>query len=196
MIGRIYKITNLINNKVYIGQTIKSIKERWWGHCSHRGNKAEMNMRIKKAIREYGKENFIIEELETCQAVDLNEREKYWISYYNSYEEGYNSTKGGQDGAKLPKLIKQTQEVIDKYQKGLSLRKIAKEYNVDHATIKLLLISNNIALRTTRTYKLSQGERKEIIEKVNNGAKRKDIMKEYNISKSYLSQLINGNRRI
>lgn len=196
MIGVIYKITNLINGKIYIGQTIQNLKDRWYRHCGYSGSEGEQNMVIKKAIHKYGKENFTIEELESCQAVDLNEKERYWINYYNSYKEGYNATKGGQDGAKMPKLISKTQEIIDKYQKGLSLRKIAEEYNVDHATIKLLLISNNITLRTTRTYKLSQEQRKEIVDKINKGVSRKEVMKEYNLSKSYLSQLINGNRRI
>lgn len=196
MIGVIYKITNLINGKIYIGQTIQNLKDRWYRHCGYSGSEGEQNMVIKKAVHKYGKENFTIEELESCQAVDLNEKEKYWINYYNSYKEGYNATKGGQDGAKMPKLISKTQEIIAKYQKGLSLRKIAEEYNVDHATIKLLLISNNITLRTTRTYKLSQEQRKEILDKINKGVSRKEVMKEYNLSKSYLSQLINGNRRI
>ena len=196
MIGVIYKITNQVNNKVYIGQTIQNLKDRWYRHCGYSGSKGEQNMIIKKAIHKYGKENFNIKILEICDSVELNEKEKYWISKYNSYKNGYNATKGGQDGSKLPKLINQTEEIIDKYNKGLSLRKIAEEYNVDHATIKLILISNNITLRTTRTYKLTQKQREEIIKRVNEGVKRKDIMKEFKISKSYLSQLINGNRRI
>jgi len=52
-------------------------------------------MVIKRAIHKYGKENFIIEEIEKCNQELLNEREKYWISFYNSYENGYNSTLGG-----------------------------------------------------------------------------------------------------
>lgn len=52
-------------------------------------------MAIVKAIKKYGKENFIIELIEEVRTEDLDNREKYWISYYNSYEEGYNCTKGG-----------------------------------------------------------------------------------------------------
>ena len=153
-------------------------------------------MVIKRAIHKYGKENFIIEEIEKCNQDLLNEREKYWIQFYDSYENGYNSTLGGQDCTKMSKLIKKTIEIIELYNEGFSLREIANEYNVDHATIKLLLTKNNILLRDTRTYKLSKQERQAILENINNGVTRKEVMKRYNISKSYLSQLINGKRRI
>jgi len=96
----------------------------------------------------------------------------------------------------MPKLIKKSIEIIELYQEGFSLRELAKEYNVDHATIKLLLTKNNIIIRNTRTYKLSKYERQSIIDAINRGISRKQIMREYGISKSYLSQLINGKRRI
>ena len=59
----IYKITNKINKKIYIGQTTRSIEERWKGHC-----KPSMTARslISRAIQKYGKENFIIEHVVTC----------------------------------------------------------------------------------------------------------------------------------
>ena len=58
MNGIIYKITNTINNKIYIGQTIQSLQNRWKRHCSNKGTIDELNMVIKKAILKYGKENF------------------------------------------------------------------------------------------------------------------------------------------
>lgn len=67
MQGFIYKITNKINGKVYIGQTIQSVKDRWHRHCGKKSiRSAEMSMHIKRAILKYGKENFIIETIETC----------------------------------------------------------------------------------------------------------------------------------
>lgn len=57
-------------------------------------------MYIKRAIIKYGKENFVIEPLEKCGSTLLNEREKYYISYFDSYRNGYNSTEGGQGRVK------------------------------------------------------------------------------------------------
>ena len=52
-------------------------------------------MAIHKAIKKYGKQNFTLEIVETVNKNYLNEREIYWIQKYNSYDNGYNSNKGG-----------------------------------------------------------------------------------------------------
>lgn len=69
-------------------------------------------------------------------------------------------------------------------------------FKVDKQTIKDLLVRNNINLRTTRTYKLSQKDREDIIKDLSLGLSRKEIISKWHISKGYLSQLINGYRRI
>ena len=91
--GRIYIIRNTINSKVYIGQTKVSLKLRFQNHLSAARNGKDYV--IGKAIRKYGEENFYIELLEECTIEELNERERYWISYYDSYNQGYNRTVGG-----------------------------------------------------------------------------------------------------
>ena len=95
MVG-IYKIRNKINNKVYIGQSVK-IEERWKSHIlSSRQEKITNNSQIiHKAINKYGVENFEFSILEECDEASLDEREIYWISVYDSYYNGYNCTKGG-----------------------------------------------------------------------------------------------------
>lgn len=91
--GKIYIITNDINDKVYIGQTTQSLNRRFNGHsCKDATNASH----IKRAINKYGKEHFKIELIEQCPVSKLNEREIYWIKYYNSFEYGYNLTEGGQ----------------------------------------------------------------------------------------------------
>lgn len=67
--------------------------------------------------------------------------------------------------------------------------------NVDKATIKHVLEVNNISIRNTRTYKLSKYDRQQIIMESSN-LSREEIMNKWNISKSYLSQLLSGKRRI
>lgn len=195
MRGFIYKITNKINGKSYIGQTIQSVKERFYQHCAIKCNQAVLNMAIHKAISKYGKANFTLEVIEEVESTNLNEREKYWIKYYDSYNNGYNSTEGGQDGIKLFKNL-DTESIIKEYESGKSLRVVSRIFDVDKQTIKDLLARNKIKLRTTRTYKLSQKDREEIIKDLSLGLSRKEIISKWNISKSYLSQLINGYRRI
>lgn len=95
----IYIIKNTINNLVYIGQAY-NIERRWKVHyaigkkdCSTKY--VEYNNQIHTAMRKLGRENFYLEVLEECEKEKLNEREKYWIKYYNSYKNGYNGTEGG-----------------------------------------------------------------------------------------------------
>ena len=195
MRGFIYKITNKINGKSYIGQTIQNVKERFYQHCATKCSQAILNMVIHKAINKYGKSNFTIEVIEEVESANLNDRERYWIRYYDSYNNGYNSTEGGQDGIKLFKNL-DTESIVREYKSGKSLREIGRLFNVDKQTIKDLLVRNNINLRTTRTYKFSQKDREDIIKDLSLGLSRKEIISKWNISKSYLSQLINGYHRI
>jgi len=88
--GKIYLITNTINNKVYIGQTKLTLEQRFKEH-----QRPSKKMSVSKAIQKYGRENFIIELLEECDVHNLDERETFYIKKYNSYEEGYNNTIGG-----------------------------------------------------------------------------------------------------
>ena len=114
-IGYIYKITNLINNKCYIGQTTKSIEERWNRHKRDAFNKEKYNYEypLYRAFRKYGIENFSFEIIEECETSELNEKEIYWINYYNSAKsKGYNQSLGGK-GNKTLNLNEQ--EVINKY---------------------------------------------------------------------------------
>lgn len=108
----IYKITNLINNKIYIGQTRNSVLYRWNQHISAAVSdkeKQDYNYLLHKAIRKYGKNNFSIETIEELdESVDLSEREQYWINYYHScvLEEnsnGYNMTYGGEGISRVNK---------------------------------------------------------------------------------------------
>ena len=88
----IYKITNIQNNKVYIGQTIRPIKDRFHRHINDAMNNV-LDTHFARAIRKYGKDNFTIEEIDNANNQDeLNEKEQYWIRYYNSIYEGYNET--------------------------------------------------------------------------------------------------------
>jgi group I intron endonuclease len=90
----VYKITNKVNGKVYIGQTSFTPEKRFRQHC-HKSNSSVSY--IDAAIQKYGKENFEIGLLDTAETVnELNEKEMFWIAYYDSiHPKGYNLTKGG-----------------------------------------------------------------------------------------------------
>ena len=88
----IYKITNIQNKKVYICQTIRPIKKRFQRHINDALNNI-IDTHFARAIRKYGKENFIIEEIDNAKSQDeLNQKEQYWIQYYDSAVNGYNET--------------------------------------------------------------------------------------------------------
>lgn len=99
----IYKITNLINNKIYIGQSI-NIEKRINAHFAYAFSKGakEYNTPIHNAIRLYGKESFKWEILKECTEEELDDLEIYYISLYNSTDRniGYNLTTGGFGGHK------------------------------------------------------------------------------------------------
>ena len=113
MVG-IYKITNNINNKCYIGQSVH-IEERWKEHKSEYNQERENKKTLYLAFKKYGIENFSFEIIEECKPEQLNLKEQYWIDYYDSYNNGYNMTSGGEtiygDNHPGHKLTKQ--DVID-----------------------------------------------------------------------------------
>lgn len=88
----IYKITNIQNNKMYIGQTIGTLEKRWNRHCTDAENNI-LNTHFARAIRKYGKESFITEIIDTATTQkELSAKERYWIQYYDATNNGYNET--------------------------------------------------------------------------------------------------------
>ena len=139
--GYIYKIQNLINDNVYIGQTVKTVEKRFQQHRNNYDKPYFSQLTLYKAFKKYGLENFSFEVIEETENEKLDEREKYWIDYYDSYKNGYNMTLGG----RLIELYKwDLQEIIDLYHIHKSARKVAEIIGCDHSTIDNLLNSNNI----------------------------------------------------
>lgn len=92
----VYKITNDINDKIYVGKTMFSIQERFNQHINDSKRDRNKNRPLYRAIRKYGSEHFtvsLIEEVNSPLAAEFSE--VYWIEYYDSYKHGYNATKGG-----------------------------------------------------------------------------------------------------
>lgn len=94
--GYIYKITNTVNGKVYIGKTTASVEDRWrWHKCAYSCKNRSYKSALYDAMKKYGKDKFVIEAIEECATKDLDDRERYWIAEYNSMRQGYNLTTGG-----------------------------------------------------------------------------------------------------
>jgi group I intron endonuclease len=93
--GKIYKIVNTINNDVYIGCTINSLKHRFNEHL-YRCYKTDYKSKLYNSIKKYGQENFIIELIEVCDISVIYETEKKYIKLYDSFNNGLNATLGGE----------------------------------------------------------------------------------------------------
>lgn len=138
MTGLIYKYTNKINGKIYIGQTKQQLKIRHYKHLTQLND----NTYFHRAIKKYGINNFILEIIEDDIPLDqLDEKERYWIKYFDSYftsGKGYNEIKGGQWGASSQLLFGSQEEEIKQKLKNnleLSLTEIANQYNVSLSCI-------------------------------------------------------------
>lgn len=131
----IYKIQNLLNKTVYIGQS-KQISKRWQRHKKTAFNEKDhsYDLPLYRAIRKYGIENFSFEIIENCPCEQLNDRQIYWIKYYNSFFNGYNMTLGGNSGTgqkenkdKIIGIIKDLEQT-DLIQKEIALKwKVSEE---------------------------------------------------------------------
>ena len=124
--GYIYKISNDINDKVYIGKTTFNIEKRWNEHCNDSTKVRCKNKPLYRAFNKYGITHFRVEAIEECDDEKLNERESYWIEYYDSYYYGYNATLGGDGTIRIDRNI-----VYQLWEEGLRPKEIAQKINKD-----------------------------------------------------------------
>ena len=183
MKGIIYKITNNINNKVYIGQTRYTLEFRWRQHWNKKDNTYFHN-----ALHKYGKDAFTIEILEECDYKDLNSKEIFYIAKYDSFNNGYNLTLGG-DGNKRLLLDDKYNEIKELYLSGFSSNKIAILYEVDKGTIVKILKSLGIKIRNNQL-KINNQEFQEIVNAYNSGQSLKSLAKNYDCSAAGLREFL------
>lgn len=132
--GSIYIIKNKINEKVYIGQTTQSVHERFMQHMKPSTSKSRGTYKFYNAVNKYGRDNFYVETLESGVPIEqLDEKEIAYIKQYNSCDNGYNSTYGG--NVKRIHEPWDIDKIIQLFKEGKNSFEIGEIYNVNHITI-------------------------------------------------------------
>lgn len=188
--GRIYIIRNTINDKVYVGQTTKSVRLRFLNHLSaaRRGK----DYVIGKAIRKYGEKNFYVETLEECLKSELNEREIYYIKFYNSTNPkfGYNMSKGGNKVA--TRKLYDDSVILNLWNSGMCADKIAKHLHTHIDFITPVLKKYNIKYGQEKQ-KLDNTVINMIIDLYQLGYGTMDICRKLNVTKQSVRKYLQKN---
>jgi group I intron endonuclease len=157
----IYKVTCRITGKVYVGKTEISTEKRWQQHCTAAflPSHGDYDFPFHRAIRKYGKENFTIETIDYAStSQELNEKEKYWIKFFNSYNNGYNSSLGGDGHLKY-----NYDDIVNYYlQNNNSLMDTCKHFHIYDQVVYSALQSKNIDYKKLQSTK----ERKKYNKKI------------------------------
>lgn len=136
--GYVYLISNDINNKKYVGITIRTIEQRWKEHLRHD------NEIIDKAIKKYGANHFFIQQLEECSDEELDNKEQYWISYYDSYKNGYNCTTGGRRQFNMGSN-KNHERIKELWELGFGQKEIQQKTGLNIETVHNYLIKSGVS---------------------------------------------------
>lgn len=155
--GCIYRIYRIADGKSYIGQTIFSAAFRFKQHVynAFEEKSAAYNQHIKRAIRKYGKEAFAVETLETCDDYLLDEREKYWIEYFDSVKTGYNMTYGGEG-----KVEYDSQALLSEWQRGMNITEISNITGICEECISKHLKKMGVTSREINDRRYASSSRK------------------------------------
>lgn len=130
----IYKIECLVNKKVYIGQT-KHLKKRWREHKNDLKNNRHRSTLLQRAWIKYGESEFIHEVIEVCSIYNVDEREVFWINYFDSTNKykGFNTEGGGNANKIVSDETKKKQSAVKSgknnpmYQRTLSEETLIKK---------------------------------------------------------------------
>lgn len=189
--GCVYKLTNIINDKVYIGKTSFDAETRFKEHQRESRKQRSQHKPLYFEMYQYTPQNFIIETLfQSDNEEELCDMEIFFIKQYdaNNPDKGYNLTLGGGGRAFL---TLSEEEIINFYQNKAqeSIATTAKKFNVDNKTIAAILKKNNIHIRTYQEVADSTGKKVAQIDATTN-----QIINTY-ISTAKASIALLGNKR-
>lgn len=148
----IYKITNDINQKIYIGKTEFTIEKRFQEHCKDAFRDRNEKRPLYAAMRKYGIEHFHIELIE--ETTNPEEREIYWIEYYGSFKNGYNATLGGDGKSYIDYDL-----VVATYEEVKNIAEVARMLKVSSDSVSHILHIRKIdVLSTEQVNRNKQGK--------------------------------------
>lgn len=155
----IYKITNDVNGKIYVGKTNYTIEKRFEEHIKDYQRKRCEKRPLYEAMNKYGVEHFHIEIIEKVKNDKVAcEREKYWINELRTYIgfddcNGYNATLGG-DSKKYKNF--NIDDIIKMYNDTHDVNLISKNFNIDDTYVRKILKQNNVILLSNRDVKVKK----------------------------------------
>lgn len=206
--ARIYCITNLLNGKQYVGQTSKTLEERYKNHKRDYKRTRNYGRSLYDAMREFGIENFKIELLEECDMDKRTEREIYWIDKLDTFHNGYNDTMGGNGKPYVDKTA-----VISLYSETKNIKRTAHELGYSIDSVRNVLREAGILIKTSQAIALEQQSKSvamidknslEVLETFVSARKAATFLVENNITTSNISKqngiaahigdVCNGNR--
>lgn len=192
----IYKITNNINDKVYVGKTNLTVEQRFRQHCKDAFKERYENRPLYRAIRKYGTGAFSVSELEQCSVEVASERESFWIEKLGSFKHGYNATAGG-DG----KHYADYDLIYSLWKNGLTMRKIQEATGYSIRTIRTALEENNIGYEArnlrgrennSKPVAMLDKDTEDIIKTFSSIREAQDF---FGIKKGHIGDVCNGKRK-
>ena len=210
--GKIYKIVNNVNGLVYIGCTINSLTQRFNEHL-YRCFKTDYKSKLYNSIKKYGTENFSIELIEECELNVIYETEKKYVEMYDSYNNGLNSTLGGEGCLGYTHSPEIRQKISENVKNGKSHK--GKSYDIlygdkasEEREKRRLSVKNSWGLisEEDKLNRINKGKEtkqkkskygvdlvREIKQKINEGLTIKEFKKSYpNVRPNFYYELKNG----
>lgn len=185
----IYTITNLIDNKIYVGYTT-NFRKRKGDHFANLNSNKHKNIHLQRAYNKYGRSNFKCELIEECEIEHLTSLENYWSNLLDSHnpERGYNIRPTGVDT-----LVSHSQETRDKISKSKIGIKLSEEHCKNIGLSKTGIIPSEETKDKLRSktqeackkgkVKLTEIQVIEIISLINKGIKSSKIAEQFNVTR-------------
>ena len=184
----IYKITNIKNDKVYIGQSV-NLDKRIYSHKYHLKTNTHYNKALQNSFNKYGAKSFVFEIIEECEISDLDEKECFWISFFNSTERicGFNFETGGNANKSVHK------DTIEKIRKTLKVQRIGEGNPMYGRKLPTERKEQMRMVNRGRSGKLTECDVREIKMALYLGISQSELAKLFNVKVDTINKIAYGN---